>query len=207
MHLGAQLTNCMVLQKLKELASAPTRGLQGTVVAEQSATSNSSHSSGGGHGYTGTAQRFSVAGAALGGVHVTQVHPKNPKVFQHERPTNSSSFRAITRTAQAGGFSNAQQSMTSESVGPGSYSSSMHRCGAFVVDRHDYSSAATFTFKCITRKFYMREGKRETSKSTIEYRTSDMHAAQPVENVHIDVAANRSRLQGWGIRKACAFCQ
>lgn len=122
-----------MLQKLKDIASAPTDGPQATTVPESSRPSISSNSSAGGHEYPSAARRFSVAGAALGGVQVTHIHPKNPKVFQHERPTNSASFRAIPRTAQAGGFAHAQESMTSDSIGPGSYRTSMHRCAALLL--------------------------------------------------------------------------
>lgn len=107
---------------------SPTSGLLATVAAEGSKSSNSSHSSACSHEHTAAARRFSGAGAAPGGVQMTPVHPKNPKVFQHERATNCSSFKAITRTAPAGGFAHAHDSMTSDSIGPGSYRSSMHRC-------------------------------------------------------------------------------
>lgn len=91
--------------------------------AEPSRSSNSESMTG--QNYNGVASRVSVA--ALGGMTINPVHAKSPKTFQHERPTNSACFKAIPRTAQMGGYAHAQESMTAESVGPGSYRSSLHR--------------------------------------------------------------------------------
>ena len=113
------LQNSKEPSRLDTLSSRPKASLE----AEPSRSSNSESMTG--QNYNGVAPRFSVA--ALGGMTINPVHTKSPKTFQHERPTNSACFKAIPRTAQTGGYAHAQASMTAESVGPGSYRSSLHR--------------------------------------------------------------------------------
>jgi hypothetical protein len=142
-----------VLQKLKSLALMDVVASGTTCAVATQAHSKSNHSSESGHEKPdGAAPCVNMAVTALGGVHMTPVHPKSPKMFHLESPTNSACFRAISRRAQAGGFAHAHESTTSDSVGPGSYMSSMHRCVVMLSCSSCTYSAGVFSCCLVHRR-------------------------------------------------------